>query len=99
MTGRPKLVPTDQDLREIFALFSSPTDYERQQVYDETNAHFYGLEDLLSEYTLTQEKREFAEDAWRGVIHFLSRNGFVLSKNGKEYDLAASSGYDIKSTG
>jgi hypothetical protein len=99
MTGKPKLVPSDQDLREIFALFSSPTDYERQQVYDETGGHFYGREDLLCEYTLRQEKREFAEGAWRAVMHFLYGNGFVLSKNGKEYDLGTSSGYDVESAG
>ena len=58
MTGKPKLVPSDQDLREIFALFSSPSDYERQQVCDETGGHFYGREDLLREYTLTYEKRD-----------------------------------------
>ena len=66
---------------------------------DETGGHFYGREDLLCEYTLRQEKREFAEGAWRAVMQFLYGNGFVLSKNGKEYDLGTSSGYDVESAG
>jgi len=89
-----KLVPTDQQLQEIFAVFSSPTGYERDQVYDQSSPHFYGREDLLQEYSLTQEKREFAEDAWRAVIYTLSRHGFVLRKDDIEFDLAASSGYE-----
>jgi hypothetical protein len=92
MTTRSKIVLTDEDLREIFALFSIPTDYERQQVYDEGGLHYYRREDLSSEYSLTQEKQEFAEDAWRAVTYFLHRKGFVLTKEGTEYDLAASSG-------
>jgi hypothetical protein len=32
-------------------------------------------------------------------MHFLYRNGFVLSKNGEEYHLGASSSYDVESAG
>ena len=97
MTIRPKFTPSDEDLREIFALFSSPTDYERKQIYDSTEHNFFGREDLMSEYSLTQEKREFAEDAWRSVLYFLNRRGFILARGGVEYDLAASSGYSTQS--
>lgn len=90
---KSKIILTDDELREIFALFSSPTDYERQQVYDKTETHSYKREDLSREYTLTQERREFADDAWRAILYFLHRRGFRLTKNGEEYDLVASSGY------
>ena len=93
MTRKSKYVLSKEDLREIFALFSSTTDYEKEQIYDQAGLHFYGREDLTSEYSLTQEKQEFAEDAWRAVAFFLHRKGFALTKNGDEYDLAASSGY------
>jgi hypothetical protein len=72
MTGKSTIILTDDELREIFALFSSPTDYERQQVYDKTETHFYEREDLSREYTLTQERREFAEDAWRAISYSIS---------------------------
>jgi len=93
MTKRSRIILADDDLREVFALFSSPTDYEKQQVYDAAGPHFYRREDLSCEYSLTQEKREFAEDAWRAVIYFLHQKGFTLTKAGEEYDVAASSGY------
>jgi hypothetical protein len=97
MTRKSKIVLTDDELREIFALFSSPTDYERQQAYDKTEAHYYEREDLSREYSLTQERREFAEDAFRAILYFLHRRGFKLLKNGEEFDLAASSGYSVQS--
>jgi hypothetical protein len=90
---RSKLVPNDEDLQEIFALFSSPSDEELRQVYDHANPHFHKLEDLQEEYALTQEKREFAEDAWRAIMFFLHKRGFRLTKEGIEFDLNASSGY------
>ena len=93
MTARVKLAPSDEELREIFALFSSPTDDERQSVYEPSNRLYFKLEDLEQEYNLTQEKREFAYDAWRAVTYFLHRRGFRLTQNGVEYDLLASSGY------
>jgi hypothetical protein len=96
MNGKSTITLTDDELREIFALFSSPTDYERQQVYDRTETHFCGGEDLSREYTLTQERREFAEDAWRAVSYFLHRRGFRLTKNNEEFDLASSSGYSVQ---
>jgi hypothetical protein len=89
------VVLQEEDLQEVFALFSSPTDDELRQIYDESSHYFYKLEELRGEYTLTQEKREFAEDAWRAVTYFLHRNGFALVKEGREYDLGESSGYTV----
>lgn len=88
-----RLLLNDDDLRELFALFSSPTLYEREQIYNPEEANFYMKEDLAREYALTQDRREFAIDAWRSVLFFLSRNQFSLTKDGIEYDLRGSSGY------
>jgi hypothetical protein len=88
-----KIFPKEEELQEIFALFSSPTDDELHQVYDPENPNFYKGEDLKQEYSLMQEKREFAEDAWRSVIFFLHKHGFVMTRSGIQYDLITSSGY------
>lgn len=93
MTGQHRVTLSDDDLRELFALFSSPTDDELRQVFDRSHTNFYKREDLGAEYSLTQEKREFADDAWRAVTYFLHQRGFKLYKGGLELDLAASSGY------
>jgi hypothetical protein len=93
MTGKSRVALSEEDLRELFALFSSPTDDELRQVLDPAHTNFYNLENLEAEYTLTQERREFAEDAWRAVTYFLHRKGFNLYRNGIEFDLGASSGY------
>jgi len=93
MTGKAEVTLNDEDLRDLFALFSSPTDEELRQVLNPSHSNFYKLENLKAEYTLTQERREFAEDVWRAVIYFLQRKGFNLYRNGGEFDLGASSGY------
>lgn len=93
MTGKAKVTPSEEDLRELFALFSSPTEDELHQVLNPSHNNFYKLENLEAEYTVTQERREFAEDAWRAVTYFLHRKGFNLCRNGVEFDLGASSGY------
>ena len=95
MAGQARAILNDEDLRELFALFSSPTDDELRQVFDASHTNFYKLENLDAEYSLTQEKREFADDAWRAVTYFLYRRGFKLYKNGVELDLAALSGYTV----
>ena len=65
-------IPLDeQDLREIFALLSSSANEEKRAVYDPSNRHHFGNERLDEEYHVTQEKREFAVDAWRAVAYFL----------------------------
>lgn len=93
MAGIARVLLSDEDMQELFALFSSPTDDELHQVFDPSHTNFYKLEDLDAEYSLTQERREFAEDAWRAVTYFLHRKGFRLYKNEVEFDLYGSSGY------
>lgn len=70
----------EDDLREMFSLFSSSTKFERAQVYDAQSDHHYAKVRLSEEYSLTQEKGEFAFDAWRAVISFLHSQGYCLSK-------------------
>ncbi len=72
----------EDELREIFSLFTSPTKFERDQVYDRKGEHYFANVSLSDEYSLTQEKREFALDAWRAVISFLNSQGYCLSKDG-----------------
>jgi hypothetical protein len=93
MTGKAKVTLSDEDLQELFALFSSSTEEELHQVLDPSHTNFYKHENLEAEYTLTQERREFADDAWRAVTYFLHRKGFNLFRNGVEFDLRATSGY------
>lgn len=73
---------SEDDLKEIFALFSSATKFEKLQVYDEQNEHYFHNVQLSEEYSLIQETREFAFDAWRAVISFLNAKGYSLSKDG-----------------
>jgi hypothetical protein len=79
---------TEDDLKEIFSLFTSSTKYERDQVYDKNSGHYYFNVEPLEEYTLTQEKREYALDSWRAVIYFLHSKGYTLCKSDQRYDLA-----------
>jgi hypothetical protein len=69
---------SEEDLKEIFALFTSPADEEVKQIYDETSEFHFGRVSLAEEYSLTQEKREFAVDAWRAVNRFLHRRGYTF---------------------
>lgn len=84
---------TDSDLKEIFALFSSPTKGEVESIYSRDSHLFFEREELGAEYGLHQEKREFALDAWRAVMLFLHRNGYALSMDGESVDLQSSSGF------
>ena len=93
MTAKADFILSEDDLRELFAVFSSPTDDELRQVFNPSHTNFYKLEDLEAEYSLTQERREFAQDAWRAVIYFLHSRGFILSRDGIEFDLGTSSEY------
>ncbi len=71
---------SDDDLCELFALFSSPTEEEVARIYSENDRLFYKNENLSEEYSLTQEKSEFAHDSWRAVLYFLDRHGYKLVK-------------------
>ena len=74
---------SEDDLKEIFALFCSATRFEKLQVYDEQNDHYFHNVQLSEEHSLTEETREFALDAWRAVISFLNSKGYSLSKDGR----------------
>ena len=74
---------SEDDLKEIFALFCSATRFEKLQVYDEQSDHYFHKAQLSEEYSLTEETREFALDAWRAVISFLNSKGYSLSKDGR----------------
>jgi hypothetical protein len=78
----------EEELKEIFSLFTSATEYERQQVYSPQSEHYYLRQNLSEEYSLTEEKREYALDAWRSVIYFLHNRGYSLSRDGMEIDLS-----------
>jgi hypothetical protein len=82
MSSIDPLIPTEEDLKEIFALFTSPADEEISQIFDETSRFHFGKENLAEEYSLTQEKREFAIDAWRAVNYFLQRHGYSVVRDG-----------------
>jgi len=74
---------SEDDLKEIFALFSSATKFEKLQVYDEQSEHYFHNVQLSEEYSLTEETREFALDAWRAVISFLNSKGYSLCEDGR----------------
>lgn len=57
-----KAVLSEDDLKEIYSLFTSSTHHERKQVYDELSEHYFLDVILADEYSLTEEKREFALD-------------------------------------
>src|SRR5213595_532265 len=66
---------TEDDLKEIFSLFTSCTKYEGDQIYDKNSGHYFLEVRPFDEYTLTEENHEYALDAWRAVIYFLYSNG------------------------
>lgn len=78
---------TENDLKEIFALFSSVSSFELRQVYNGREDHFYENEILSEEYELTEPKGEFARDSWRAVIYFLYKHGYQLKKGVEIIDL------------
>ena len=87
-TSRYDFLLTEDDLREMFSLFCSPTKFEREQVYDTHSEHYFAKVRLSEEYSLTQEKREFALDAWRAVISFLNSRGYCLLQEGEQLSLS-----------
>lgn len=84
---RNRIYIEDADIQEIFGLFTSATKYERDQIYDPSSPHYYKRLNILEECSISEEKKEFALDAWRSVLGLLSRNGFTLLKDGKEIAL------------
>jgi hypothetical protein len=86
-----KIDPSEDNLQELFALFSSPTREEIAEIYRPESTQFYKDENLEDEYELTQTKREFALDAWTAVMQFLNKHDYFVSKNGMKVDLTKSS--------
>ena len=84
------MILNDSDFKELFSLFTSPTKYEREQIYNPNSGHYYLDVELSGEYVLTEEKREFGLDAWRAVTYFLHRKGYSLCKDGTSIDLSFS---------
>lgn len=78
---------SEDDLKEIFSLITSSTLHERNQIYDEGSDHYYLRVEPLVEYSITQDTREFALDAWRAVIYFLHLRGYSLCKAGEQVPL------------
>ena len=95
MQSQREIALTEENLQEIFALFTSPSNEEKEQVYDPSCRFYFGKQDLTAEYSLTEERKEFAVDAWRAVTYFLHRHGYSLVKDGNEYDPGESSGYEL----
>jgi hypothetical protein len=74
---------SERDFKEVFSLFTSSTAQELHQIDDPTNEHHFERVDLMEEYELSYDKREFAIDALRAVLAFLHRHGYQLEKDGE----------------
>jgi len=83
-----KVVLSEDDLKEIFELFSSPTKSEIKNIYDKKGEHYFIKTDINEEYSLTQNKKEYALDTWRAIIYFLYLRGYSLEKDGKRIGLS-----------
>ena len=77
-----KLNISDNDLKEIFALFTSVSTYELKQIYDPGHYLYFKNEDLDKEYELTEERRQYSLDSLRAVLYWLNKKGFTLVKGG-----------------
>jgi hypothetical protein len=78
---------SENDFKEVFSLFASSTSHELHQIDDPTSEHYFKRVDLMKEYELAYEKREFAVDALRAVFAFLARHGYRLEKDGALFSL------------
>ncbi|MFZ1517795.1 MAG: hypothetical protein WAU11_03425 [Ignavibacteriaceae bacterium] len=79
---------TDDDMKEIFALFTSVSKYELGLIYDDKHRLYYKNEQLEDEYELTEDKMDYARDSYRAIIYWLKKNGYSLEKNGQLDNLA-----------
>lgn len=78
----------EEDLKKVFALFTSCTQDEKRQVLDESSARYFKKENLSEEYELRMTKRDFAIDAWRSVLAFLQSQGVKIKLNDSEISLS-----------
>jgi hypothetical protein len=86
---------SDDDLKEVFALFTSSTAYELGQADDPSSEHYFGRVNLSEEYELCYAKQDFAIDALRSVLAFLHRRGYRVEKDGEVLGLEGVSEYFI----
>jgi len=91
-----KIEFSDADLKEVFALFSSSTAYELNQVDDPANEHYFERVNLMEEYELSYARQDFAVDALRAVLAFLHRHGYRIEKGGEVLSLGGISEYFIE---
>lgn len=89
---------SEDDLKEIFRLFTTLANDELKLAYSEDHPFFFKRVNLDEEYELCEEKREFAFDAWRAVIYFLYAKGYVLSKGEEIIDLSFSKSLFVGTT-
>jgi len=68
---RNKITLSESDLKELFALFTSVSKYEKRQIYDPTNDDHFLKTNLAEEYSLTEEKREYALENEGSVRTFM----------------------------
>jgi hypothetical protein len=78
---------TQDNLREIFSLLVSCTEYEKNQIYDQQSDHYFKYLNLDEEYEPVTSKEEFARDAWRAVLYFLYQHGYTLVNSQGQVDL------------
>ena len=78
---------SETDFKEVFSLFASSTAHEVNQIDDPASEHYFERVDLMKEYELSYERREFAVDALRSVFAFLNRHGYRLEKDGEIFSL------------
>jgi hypothetical protein len=90
INGKVQVPLSEEDLKEIFSLFTTVSKDELLMIYEENNPHYYLKANLEDEYELCEEKREFAIDAWRAVLYFLYRKGYSLIKERQAIDLSFS---------
>ena len=86
----------EEDLKEIFAIFTSATEHEKRQIYDPCSRHYFRKVKLLEELELTAPKREYAIDCWRAVMYFLYSRGFAIVKDGTVVCLSFSEGLFVR---
>jgi hypothetical protein len=81
------LVLSDDELKEVFSLFSSSTTYELNQIYDSNNDHYFMLENLNEQYELVIDKKEFALGSLRAVLYYLLTHGYEVKKGKHKLDI------------
>ncbi len=79
---------SEDDLKELYALHTSCSRYEYDEVFDEASSNYYLDEKLHDEQEMVGAKIDFAIDSWRSALLFLSRRGYSLLKGDEVIDLS-----------